>query len=211
MRSGVSLLALAKAAVALIAVGTVGCDDHPEPIGSPNPKGPATSPDAVVVCLVEAWHQRDITLYNNVLDPSFVFTFSAYDVNMHGTRASWDRSAEMAVATRIFSGQNGIYPNSVVSIDVSLSPQDPEWTSDADSTSRVRRYSVDLTARFQSGVVAHVRGTEDFHVTPAEAGALVYWYLSAWEDEGVPTAAPDDILPATELDSWGYLKSYFDL
>ena len=161
-----------------------------------------TSPPVVIENLEKAWEQMHALEAERFLDEDYVFWFAPQDVDDVGT-TSWDRAAELAAVSNLFSGQPGVRPDgqggtelvpAVVSIDLQLQPVEG-WTVDfddglefADAEYRAV-FDADMTVRYAgSDLVSQVVGRQAFYVKErlVDLGGTetVLYFLHAWRDLG---------------------------
>lgn len=173
--------------------------DETEPDGTvpPPPEYPrATTPDLVVSNFERAYEEKSIAEYDKLLDSAFTFFFSQTDVNQLGVEPSWDRAAEMASATKMFSALPGTTPGGqpqepIQSFQVLLEQETTTWDSNVPSqyAGTLRKsYNVNMTVFFQGGGSVAVRGIQDFYVAPVDVDGTTIYKLRYWVDFGIPGA-----------------------
>lgn len=157
---------------------------------------PQTTQDAVVNNFKVSYEKKLIEEYDKVLDENFVFYFAQTDVDQLGVEPSWNRAAEMASATKMFTGQPGTTPGGqpqepITGFQLTLNPDTPAWDDNVPAQyagTQRRSYSVTMTVTFQGGGTVAVRGIQDFYVAPVQVNGTTLYKLRYWVDFGIPGA-----------------------
>lgn len=211
------------------AINSVGASEYSGAAMVSTPAELATTPDIFLGNFQAAWSGRRIELYSNLLDNSFVFYFSQQDVNGLGVPVSWGRAAELASATKMFSGQPGTTPGGqpvrpIESISLALLPETLSWDSNVPvqySGTLRRTYSVAMNVQFAGGGVLFVQGLHDFYVAPVLVSGQTLYRLRYWVDFGTQSRVADTVaagatigpdtaeLPADDSSTWGAIKANF--
>ncbi len=135
---------------------------------SPNSSGALISDqktvDGVFQNFLYAYTFKDTTIYGELIDPEFIFSFRDYDV---GVDISWGRDDEMRVTQGLFKNSQDLDLrwNNIVSIT-------------EDSTNIVR--SFDLTITFNPTDIILVDGRVNLTLVK---GADKKWRIKTWIDE----------------------------
>jgi hypothetical protein len=180
---------------------------------APHAAGP-TSLDRMVSSLIESYRRRDVGGFDALLKDDFVFQFAPEDVVLSPNGSGiWDRFAELAVTSRIFSGSPGSTLAPVEGIAIVLTPLDAQWSDASDAAyagTRQRRYQVLMDLTHASGASSRVTGVQRFHVAQEARQILGFsqdlWTLRHWIDFG--KHQPRE-LQGAETVSWGAFKATF--
>ncbi len=181
---------------------------------------PATTPDLLMENFKKAWEEQSIIEYEKLLATGFQFFFDPRD-NLDGFVGgpSWDRSRELATATKMFSEQPGFDPIGQVAIppirgiEFTVFQKISDWGdpgADPLYTGTIRaRYKISIIVSFL-GVESSTRitGDGDFYVEPVEADGQLLWVIKVWEDQGLVFGARQEkIPPPMDAWSWGRWKA----
>lgn len=185
------------------------CSGFSEAAVATTPSDPATVPEAALEHMRAAYAGLDLQHLEQALDAEFVFTFARADVVAEGAPASWDRAAELACATNMFSGQGPTTgtPASARSIEITLEPLTASWTADVPAAfagTLGRSYFLIAVVRAGREVPVVARGQQDIYVARQDVDGIRRYRIRHWVDHGLsPLPGPP---PPYTYTSWGRLK-----
>ena len=155
----------------------------------------ATSPAIFISNFEQAWEDRNLELYDDLLHEEFVFWLSEQDINELQIPGSWDRAREIATAEQMF-GTASDPDLQVQSIEITTLDVVETWTPNFDNPNVVGAdlrgtYSVVMSVVFPDKRT-NVSGQQNFYlkeVTQVIDGVETGVYqLFAWEDLGLGSA-----------------------
>ncbi len=179
----------------LILIGLAGCAgrDLMMPNGLDKEYVPATTPELLLEKVAQAYADRDLECYADLLAEDFVFTFLPCDVNDLGLGSDhWGREDELISAARMFSGEphvrdDGTVVPPILAIEVLEFRQDVPWEDAGD-----REHPGTMRAIYSMKVLFVREGASDlvvdgpciFFASPVrnEDGQTVY-RLRGWVDQ----------------------------
>ncbi len=179
----------------LILMGLVGCTggDLVAPLDLTKQATLATTPDLLMELMAQAYADRDLDCYADLLAEDFVFTFLPCDVKDLGLgQDHWNREDELISAGRMFSGEphvrdDGTVVPAVIAIEVLDCRQTIPWEEAQD-----REHPGTLRAVYSMRVLFVRDGASDllvdgpsiFYAEPGQDndGNIVY-RLSGWGDQ----------------------------
>ena len=181
--------------LSLLLIGLVGCtgNDLTLPTGPDKEAVRATTPELLLEKVAQAYADRDLECYADLLAEDFVFTFLPCDVNDLGLSSDhWGREDELISAARMFSGEphvrdDGTVVPAILAIEVLEFHQDVPWTDAGD-----REHPGTLRAVYSMKVLFVREGAGDlvvdgpciFFASPVngEDGETVF-QLRGWVDQ----------------------------
>jgi hypothetical protein len=159
--------------VALLGSALTGCNPFAPQLGEGDPcdgvTGDPTTIDGFFQLFKSAYELRDISIYEPMIDSSFVFIYRDFESQID---RQWGFSQELETTRRMFQSANWIQLqwNQVIAQD----------TTDGNRRSRIIR-SFNLAISIEGGDVLRGDGNVNFTlVRPDSASA---WRLSRWRDE----------------------------
>lgn len=181
---------------------SLACDDDAT---NPVPLPDLSTPDAVFTALQDAYRDRNLAVYQELLAPEFTFRFQPVDAATLETD-TWSRSQDVAGTASIFLSRF------VVDIQVDLTglePTKPTEIQFADDVQMMRVTQTSLTVVQNDGIILHVSDRQDLFFRPGRAADGENpdrWFLLEWRDIPPPASGPAEgrlpIMPIT----WGSLK-----